>query len=158
MFLIGFTEESLIKLEPTEADGRVGLLVLGSHEEGFPVHFSVWSEQQYIDHWKSALVRSLEGKPSALVTDMATPAQSSHLIWWPMWRTDRELVFHNQLFFFGQHGIEGSQIDVESLYEVIGERMTHDDEGVPLSEWSVPISDVRTFLADGSSPRTYLRG
>jgi hypothetical protein len=87
MFWVGFTDEPLIKLEPTEADGRVGLLVLGSHEERFPVHFSVWSEQQYVGHWKRALVHALDGKPSALITDMATPAQSSHLIWWPMWKT-----------------------------------------------------------------------
>lgn len=86
------------------------------------------------------------------MTDMWTPAQSDHLIWWPMWRTHREVVFHNQLVFFGQHRIKGSQVDVESLYGVIGERLTHTDEEVPLSEWSVPVSDVETFLAGGSVP------
>ena len=147
MFSIGFTEESLIKLEPTEAGGRIGLLVLGGHEERFIVHFSVWSEQQYINHWKSAVARALVRKPAALVTDMRTPARSSHLIWWPMWRTNSEVVFHNQLLFFDQHGIEGSQVDVERLYGVIGERLSHNDDGIAVSEWIVPVSEVETFLA-----------
>lgn len=159
MFWVGFTDEPLIELEPTEADGRIGLLVLGKHEERFPVHLSIWSEQQYVDHWKSALVRALDEKPSALITDMATPAQSSHLIWWPMWRIKSEVVFHNQLLFFKQHGIEESQTDVERLYGVIGERMSHNNDGTALSEWIVPVSEVQTSLAGGLAlPKTYPRG
>jgi CdiI N-terminal domain len=158
MFWVGFTDEPLIKLEPTETDGRIGLLVLGRHEERFPVQLSVWCEQQYVGHWRSALVRALDGQPSALITDMATPAQSSHLIWWPMWRIKSEVVFHNQLLFFKQHGIEESPIDSEHLYGVIGRRMSHNDEGIALSEWSVSVSDVETFLAGGLVlPKTYLR-
>jgi contact-dependent growth inhibition (CDI) system CdiI-like immunity protein len=68
-------------------------------------------------------------------------------------------VFHNQLFFFEEHGIEGSQIDVERLYGVVGERSSHNDDGKAISEWIVPVSDVETFLAGGLAlPKTYLRG
>ena len=125
--------------------------MLGSHEERFVAHSWVWSEQHYVDHWKHALVRALDGTPSALVTDMQTPDQSSHLVWWPVWKSSNELVFQNQLFFFAQYKINGSCIEVEQLYGLIGEHMSHDEEGVPLSEWRVPVSDVEEFLRSKSS-------
>ncbi|MGO8788436.1 MAG: hypothetical protein ACLQVL_13795 [Terriglobia bacterium] len=106
-----------------------------------------WSGQQYVNQWKGALLRALEGKPSALITDMRTPSQSSHLVWWPMWKINCEIVFHNQLLFFGQHKVEGSHIDIELLYGFIGKRLSHNNEGTPLSEWTVPVSDVEIFLA-----------
>jgi len=76
-----------------------------------------------------------------------------------MWRANGEVVFHNQLLFFEQHGIEGPQVDIERLYGVIGARRSHTDEGTPLSEWAVPASDVITFLEGGLPlPRTDLPG
>src|SRR5690349_2307623 len=103
MFSIGFTNEMWSPVEPGEV-GRVGLLRLGTVEERFVSHFQTWSERDYSEHWRHALLRCLNGDPSALVTDMQTPTQSSHLVWWPVWKLGRELVFHNQLFFFADHG------------------------------------------------------
>jgi len=144
-FHIGFTAEKFIKAEPNE-EGLVGLLVLGQHEERFPVHFYAWSMAQYVDQWNKALVRSLTGMPSALITDMATPAQSSHLIWWPMWRLDDEMVFQNQLFFFDQHGSVKQDFVIEDLFGFIGKHKAHDEDGNQLSEWVVPVSDIEFFL------------
>ena len=146
MFWIGFTEEVLPKVEPQE-EGRVGLLMLGKHEERFVAHFWTWSEQQYLNHWEGALARALKGKSSALVTDMRTPTQSSHLVWWPFWRINGELVFHNQLLFFEQHKIQGPHIEIDYLCQFVGEREPYNDNGIPISEWIVPVSDVEEFLA-----------
>ena len=151
MFWIGFTEESLTKAEPEE-EGCVGLLVLGEHEERFAVHLWTWSEQQYTAHWKSALTRALAREPSALITDMRTPAQSSHLVWWPMWRIGSKIVFHNQLLFFKQHKVRRSLVDLDELYGFVGEHQSHNNDGVPLSEWTVPVSDVERFLKGGAVP------
>lgn len=145
MFSIGFTDDPLMQAE-LEGDERVGLLVLGHHKERFVVHMRPWFKRQYVVHWRSALIRALKGEPSALVTDMQTPVQSSHLVWWPMWRIKSEIVFHNQLLFFAKHRVEGSHIDVKRLYEFIGNRLRHNDEGTPVSEWTVPVSDVKTFI------------
>jgi hypothetical protein len=146
MFWIGFTDESLARMEPG-GEGRVGLLVLGNFTERFVVHFWTWSEQQYVHHWKDALIRGLDGKPSALITDMRTPSQSNHLVWWPLWRIGDEVLFHNQLLFFEQHKVQGSHIDVERLYDLVGERVSRNSEGVPLSEWIISVSEVEAFLA-----------
>ncbi len=145
MFSIGFTDDPLMQAELAE-DERVGLLVLGDHRERFVVHMRPWFERQYVVHWHFALIRALKGKPSALITDMQTPVRSSHLAWWPMWRINSEIVFHNQLLFFAKHRVEGSRVAVKHLYEFIGNRLSHNNEGTPVSEWTVPVSDVEIFL------------
>jgi hypothetical protein len=96
MFRIEFADERLIKISPGEK-GRVGLLVLGQHNERFVAHTQTWSEEQYAEHWLLALDRVLGGKPSALITDMTTPVESSHLVWWPMWKIHNEVVFPQTL-------------------------------------------------------------
>jgi len=58
-------------------------------------------------------------------------------------------VFHNQLLFFAAHKIQGPALDIESLYSFVGERQSHDVDGTPISEWTVPVSDVEIFLAGG---------
>jgi hypothetical protein len=154
MFWIGFTDDELAKMEPEE-EGRVGLLVLGKHEERFAVHFWTWSQQQYTDHWNNALIRAVNGKPSALITDMRTPTQSSHLVWWPMWRIEDKIVFHNQLLIFERQGIHGPRLDTDYLYGFVGRRLRDSVDGTPLSEWTVAASDVEEFL---SSSRPGKRG
>lgn len=151
MFQIEFTDERLIMIRPGEK-GRVGLLVLGQHKERFVAHTQTWSEEQYAEHWLLALDRVLHGEPAALITDMATPVESSHLVWWPMWKIESEIIFHNQLLFFEQHRVQGVQLNVTSLYNLIGERLSQNSEGVALSEWAVPIADVKKFLRSAGDP------
>jgi len=146
MFWIGFTDEPLIEAEAGEL-GRVGLLVLGNQEERFVVHLSAWSEHQYVEHWARSLNRAIAAGTSALITDMQTPSQSSHLVWWPVWRINDELVFHNQLLFFAQHEISGPEVDIDRLYRLIGELTPYNRGGTPVSEWRVSVSDVQKFLA-----------
>ncbi len=144
MFWIGFTTEKPPYELPEEV--RTGLLMLGEHEETFVAHTDTWSEERYIEHWKLALGRVLDGRSSALVTDMRTPAQSSHLVWWPVWKADNKLVFHNQLLFFAKHNVEGEKIDIERLYELVGTHSSLNGEGLPVSEWQVAVEDVEKFL------------
>jgi hypothetical protein len=145
LFLIRFTDEPVPNVEPGEK-ARVGLLRLGSYEERFVSHFSVWTEPGYRDHWRDALVRALDKKPSALITDMWLPWQSSFITWWPMWLVGQKLVLQNHLFFFEQHGISDQHVNIEDLFKLIGLRRTHDDD-VPLSEWNVSVAEVQRFLA-----------
>jgi hypothetical protein len=72
MFSIGFIDEPFEEAEPGEK-GRVGLLVLGEHEERFIAHTLNWSEREYVHHWTVFLKRALEIGRSALITDLLTP-------------------------------------------------------------------------------------
>ena len=143
--MIKFIGEPFVEADPGEK-GRLGLLRLNEHEERFVAHTSAWSEMDYTEHWITALFRALEGKPSALITDMLLPSQSSHLVWWPMWKTGEELIFQNQLFFFNHHGVKGAILNVEHLFELLGEHQSYDEENNRLSEWHIPIYEVNEFI------------
>jgi CdiI N-terminal domain len=147
MFSIGFIDERFKEAEPGEK-GRVGLLVLGQHEERFIAHTLNWSESEYVHHWTVALKRALETGRSALITDLLTPSQSSHLVWWPVWKINDELVFHNQLLFFEEYNLKGSGFDVEGLYSLVSEHASYNTEGDLISEWRVPLGEVQRFLRD----------
>lgn len=154
MFWIGFTQNQPLELGPKER-GCTGLIVLGTHEEHFVAHTWEWSQEDYLNQWRDGLSRALDGKHSALITDMKTPIQSSHLVWWPLWRVDHHIVFQNQLLFFAKHQLTGPRIEVELLYRLIGEHTSFNADGVPVSEWQIPVSDVERFLAEKASyPRT----
>lgn len=146
MFSIGFLDDPIVDAEPGE-NGRMGLIKLGTWKERFVAHLWTWSEAEYAEHWRRALRLVLSAKPSALITDMKSPSQSSHLVWWPMWRANGEIIFHNQLFFFAQHGIEGPRLNLDQLFRLIGDRVQVDKDGEQISEWKVPLSDVEEFLA-----------
>lgn len=145
MFVIKFIDELFVEAEVGEK-GRMGLLRLNEHVERFVAHTVNWSELEYAEHWISALLRVLEGKPSALITDMLFPSESSHLVWWPMWRVGDELVFQNQLLFFKQHGIKGAILNADQLYELIGVHRSYDGDNNRLSEWRVAVADVQEFI------------
>ena len=150
MFWIGFTKEALPFAEPDE-EGVVGLLLLGSHEEAFVAHTYAWSEQRYVDEWRKALHLALSGRQAALITDMRTPSQSSHLVWWPVWKVGDEIIFQNQLLFFAKHGLTGTGMEIDQLYGLIGKHDSKNKQGVPVSEWSVSLNDVEAFLkSDGA--------
>jgi contact-dependent growth inhibition (CDI) system CdiI-like immunity protein len=150
--MTAWTHLPLQKVEPQE-EGRVGLLVLGKHKERFVVHFQTWTSEQYKRQWRSALIRGLQSLSSALITDMRVSAQSSHLVCWPFWRIGRELLFHNQLLFFGQNNLRGGNLDIDHLYAVVGEHSRLSQNGAPISEWTVPVSDVEHFLTADSAAR-----
>ncbi|MGE5324071.1 MAG: hypothetical protein ACM3SW_14475, partial [Actinomycetota bacterium] len=122
-----------------------GLLRLGPYEERFVSHLVNWSRREYEARWRSALKRVLDHQPAALITDMWLPTQNSHLLWWPMWLVDSNVIFHNQLLFFEQHGVT-EELNVLALYDLIGPRLSQDDEGTPISEWSVPAVEIKSFL------------
>src|SRR5690348_7680794 len=141
MFKISFlssSQDAVIAGENT----LTGLLQLGSYQENFISHLVNWSREQYVTEWRNALKRLLDHQPAALITDMWLPTQNSHLVWWPMWLVDSDVIFHNQLFFFNQHDIR-EELHAGALYDFIGPRLSQDDEGTPLSEWSVPAIEIR---------------
>lgn len=142
MFWIGFTDE---KLGDASLPAIVGRLKLSYYEESFISHLLTWDEEAYYLHWHRALTRVLSGKPAALVTDMRPPDESQFLVWWPMWRIEENIVFHNQIFLYKEHGIS-RRLDILDLYEYIGSRRQTDLNGREISEWVIPILEIEQFL------------
>lgn len=143
MFYIGF------KTGPrTDSEGRrhaIAGIELGSDSHGFATDLSAWTAQQYELQWREGIARLAAGAASsALVTSYAGANAAFHSMW-PMWRVGTDIVFTERLV--PGEAIPASDI-AEAFYRAVGERRSYSDDNEPISEWTVPIADVLSFLAD----------
>jgi hypothetical protein len=133
-----------IRFHKSDSNEAEGIITLGSHWETFFSSHGLWECEEYRREWRNALLRVLSFKPAALVTDMV-PVAGNILTWWPMWREADCVVLQNHLFFYDQHGVSGDLL-IEQLYDLIGPRRAVSEEGTQISEWTVLVSEIESFL------------
>lgn len=142
MFYIGFTTGARV-----DEDGwhyARGELTLGSAVEGFESDLGTWSMSAYEAQWRDALARLLSGAASAaLLTSYRGPDAGYHFMW-PMWREGTQVHFQERLLLVDELS---AGFDLERVYEYVGERRTLSEEGQRISEWSLPLGQLATFLA-----------
>lgn len=137
------------EVEP-EAKVTLGTIQIGAFEERFSASLEYWNKNDYQKHWKTALNRIVNGtEVSCLITSMADPRKADFIFWWPMYRTGEKVHFQNQILFFEQLSAPFNENDP---FASIKERETVTEEGHQISEWSVPISDLRDFLKHLEGP------
>lgn len=118
-----------------------GNLVIGGFTETFRACLCVWNKNEYENHWREAFERIL-GKESnsALITSMHSPAKSSHIVWWPMWRDGKNVLIQNQLLFFNQMKTAFNPLDP---FVHLSKRPAAGDPKP--SEWRIPLAEIRSF-------------
>jgi hypothetical protein len=149
MFSIGFTDEPLeYPYDDTSIPAAPGRLVLGKSTEGFLGNLALWSKLDYETHWTRELKALLEGKPKvALVVSYNDPKASSNLEIWRVYRDGEWLHFQNQLPWYSDLPKE---FEISEMSRYIDDRVVINAEGDRISEWHVPIRDIKLFLAGGS--------
>jgi len=143
VFYIGFVTAARVDA----AGGRYaeGELTLGGASARFQSDLGSWSMRDYEAQWREAIARLLAGQPtSALVTSYRGPETGHHLIW-PMWREGTTVHLQERLVLTEQLP---EPFDPASVYALVGERVTVSEGGLPISEWSIPIRQLATFLLD----------
>jgi hypothetical protein len=68
------------------------------------------------------------------------------LEWWALYRVGEHVFAQNQLVFFDNLK---SEFDANRAVEFLRDRQTENEEGLPISEWSVPMDDLRAFAKVG---------
>lgn len=126
-----------------EASGEI---VIGGFRETFVAPLVYWNVEDYRSSWSLAAKRLLKGEArSAFVTSIHDPNESKYLTWWPAYRIDGRIVFHQQLLFFEQMP---RAFEVVRLFELVPEyTRVSEDERVELSEWKVSLDDLAAFVA-----------
>lgn len=143
VFYIGFTSAARTDVEGWRH--AVGALTLGSGTESFQSDLGAWSMEDYERQWREAIARVLSGSPSsALITSYRGPGADFHFVW-PFWRDGATVVFQQRLLFTGEHA---EPFDPSRVYEIVGERVTIDEDGQRVSEWVVPLGHLANFLLD----------
>jgi hypothetical protein len=92
----------------------------------------------------------LHGKDrAALITEYLGPEAATHLVWWPMYLVGEKVFFQNQLLFYDQ--LPGPFF-LKIAFSFLRNRRTTTEEGEPISEWSVSLSEMEAF-ARKADPR-----
>jgi len=140
MFAIEFDGEPWI-----DEDGpwRKVKLTLDGSMEGECADLTHWSPEDYERQWLRELRAIVfERNRGALIVCIHDPSRGERVTSWTMWRKDQQIVFQNRLLF---------KLDIcssfrpERVVDHIGEYRAFNEDGRRLSEWSVPISSVRSF-------------
>jgi hypothetical protein len=128
-------------------DGGVfalGSLSLGAFLEDFHASLSYWDRDRYLAQWREGLDRLVNGEiRSAVVTSMYDPRIADYIFWWPMYAIGDSIHLQNQILFLNDLG---EPFDEAEPYRFVRERETISEDGQPISEWTVSLSDIETFL------------
>lgn len=144
-----FSIELISDLVPNLEPGNkacMGLIRIGSFEEHFIASLTYWRADDYERHWKDAIFRIVKGHlTSCLITSMIDPENAKFIFWWPMYRVQDTVFIQNQILFFENLPHTFNENDP---FSSIPERVTVNDEGQRLSEWTIPVKSLEEFLQD----------
>ena len=123
----------------------MGRIVAGELDEGFASTLYEWSKRDYEVHWLQSLERLINGDTKiVLMTQYLDPAESLNLEWWALYRGEDDVVYvQNQLRFCDQLG---KGFSVAEASKFLGERITVNEDGNRISEWEVPLSEIRLYV------------
>lgn len=141
-FSIDLLDEPASDLE----SGRAGLLIIGSYVERFVAAIDYWDVALYRRHWRQAITRIVQGSvTSTLITSMYDPSVANFIYWWPLYRLGDTVRFQNHILFFNELQ---TPFDPNDPFRFVPERLTVNNDGEKISEWSASISDLESFLSN----------
>jgi len=135
-----------LEKEPIETFGvqvLVGRIKMEGVEESFHSPISYWSREEYLQSWCSSLCRGInEKRHSVLVTSMLDPEVSNFLMVWVLYYVGEDVCIQNSVVLLDEVGVGFDLGDVNSY---VGAREIYNEDGVEISEWIVPLSEVISF-------------
>lgn len=145
-FCIELLPDEFIDAE-SGTQAQYGEITLGTFRERFIALTSYWNAERYRMHWREALVRTVDGAPtSCLITSLHDPARSHLLFWWPLYCIDAVVYVQNAILQFEQLS---APFDPDNPFAFVPPRTTTSEDGHPISEWTVPVADVKRYLDRG---------
>jgi hypothetical protein len=124
--------------------GQYGEIVLGDEREMFLSLIGYWSPRDYEEQWRNGILRVVrERQESCLITSLHDPREADVLMWWLLYPDGDTVRIQNALLLLDQHRQEFS---THHPYASIPPRRIVTDDGQPISEWVLPITDLRDFL------------
>jgi hypothetical protein len=141
MFAIEFIDKpQLIYGEPA----RLGRITLNEFSEKFIAPLVFWNEDDYQRQWIEAAKRIVNGRSlSCFVAAMRESPDDGAIFLWPAYRRGDVVYIQHKLLL--PELVKGS-FDTTNLYAQVDERRTLSEEGEPISEWQVSVSNIESFL------------
>jgi hypothetical protein len=128
-----------------ESDGFAvyGRIHIGDYYETFFASLDGWTPAEYCEHWRAALTRIVDGEAQSV---LITSYQPAHIlsVWWPLYRVSDVVFVRNELLIYEQLK---EPFDVGAPWNLIRERRALTDEGLPISEWTTSVAEIKAALA-----------
>jgi hypothetical protein len=122
----------------------LGAIRIDDFEEAISCPLSYWKQDEYLQQWCEGLKRLVENDvPSAVVTSMYDPKFANFIMWWIMYPIGDVVYIQNQILFMEDIVDDFS---LENIYKFIPARETINEDGMPISEWTISRRAVSSFL------------
>ncbi|RCS58075.1 hypothetical protein [Parvibium lacunae] len=118
---------------------------LNDHTEITPLTLTFWNTDQYIAQWLDAINNLVSGTHMkvGLITDIQSPADSSGVVYWAVYR-DNSVVYFQEHFC---RKIDHSKIQSRGYLEsLILPRKSNEEFSEDVSEWILDILDLKNWL------------
>jgi CdiI N-terminal domain len=123
----------------------VGKIKIGEFQEEFTSSLSYWNKTDYLEQWKSALIKTYTGSPkSCLVTSMFDPLTANFIFLWTLYLDKSVVHIQNQILFLDE--LDKPFLELNP-YESIRDREIISDAGDKISEWDVNVNEIKEYLA-----------
>lgn len=117
-------------------------IIIDSFTEPVHIPLSYWSFEDYKKNWLMSLEEGIVSKKhSALAVSMYEPDHTNFIFIWIIYFSDKKVFVQNSVLFLD----ECPGFAPEHINNFIEPRVTHNEDGVKISEWSTDLNSILTF-------------
>lgn len=135
-----FAEDS-----PIEMEGELVLpaeIIIDNFQEKLMLPLTYWNVFDYKSSWLKSLESGLVNKDHAtLIVSMYEPCDTNFIFVWVIYFYDDKVFIQNKVLFLDGH----PNFTVDKINDFIDPRITHNEDGMKISEWSTDLKSVIAF-------------
>ncbi|AGN86994.1 hypothetical protein [Enterobacter sp. R4-368] len=117
-------------------------IVINDYKEAMNIPLSYWTLNDYKKNWLVSLEQGIKNRNhAALAVSMYEPDNANFIFTWVLYFCGVKVFVQNKILFLD----ECKAFSAEKINEFIEPRITHNEDGVKISEWSTDMESVIKF-------------
>lgn len=117
-------------------------IIINEFQEAINIPLTYWNISDYKKNWLRSLEEGLASKNhAALVVSMYEPVLTNFVFAWVIYFEGEVAYVQNNVIFLD----ECNDFSPERINEFVGERTTHDEDGIKISEWDTDLDSIFAF-------------
>lgn len=132
--------------KPVDIEGECVLpasIIIDEFSEMMNIPVTYWNICDYKRAWLRSLKEGLANKNHAtLAVSMYEPEHTNFLFTWVLYFEEEKVFVQNKILFLDEH----PDFTVDKINYFIEPRITHNEDGMKISEWSTDLKSVLAFL------------
>lgn len=119
------------------------LIIIDEFSEMMNIPLTYWSIKDYKKSWLRSLEEGLASKKHAtLAVSMYEPENTNFLFTWVLYFYDDKVFVQNKVLFLDEY----PDFTVDKINDFIELCITHNEDGMKISEWSTDLKSVLVFF------------